>query len=96
MTQTTGRAKRTAGAFDIRNIIGGLIGIYGIVLVSTGIVARSDEDLAKADGFNINLWAGIAMVVVAVAFIAWSVLRPVVVPPEVQPADNADGTDTKE
>lgn len=95
MTQTTGRAKRTAGAFDIRNIIGGLIGIYGIVLVITGIVSRSEHDLAKADGFNINLWAGIAMVAVAVAFISWSVLRPVVVPPEALPAES-EATDPEE
>lgn len=95
MTQTSGRAKRTAGAFDIRNIIGGLVGIYGIVLVITGIVSRSEADLAKADGFNINLWAGIAMVVVAVAFISWSVLRPVVVPPEAPPTE-PEATDPEE
>jgi hypothetical protein len=70
-----------AGLFDIRVIIGLLIGIYGLVLVVTGFFA-SDAQVEKADGLNINLWAGIGMVVVAVGFAAWARLRPTVVPVE--------------
>ena len=31
-----------AGAFDIRNFIAMLIGIYGIILIIVGLVATSD------------------------------------------------------
>jgi hypothetical protein len=71
--------KEAAGAFDVRNVIAGLIGFYGVVLVIVGIVDRSEEALEKAGGVNANLWAGIAMVVVAAGFALWSRLRPIVV-----------------
>jgi hypothetical protein len=61
---------RTAGAFDIRVFIGSLIGIYGIVLVITGLVS--------SDGRTINLISGALMIVGAVVFFAWARLRPVV------------------
>jgi hypothetical protein len=69
----------TAGAFDVRNVIAGLIGFYGVVLVIVGIVDRSEEALAKTDGVNANLWAGVGMIVVAAGFALWSKLRPIVV-----------------
>ena len=71
-----------AGAFDIRTFIAALIGTYGIVLVVMGLFSTSDEDLAKAGGINVNLWAGLGMVIVAAAFQAWAMWRPVVVPAE--------------
>ncbi len=58
-------APHKAGAFDIRNFIAMLIGIYGIVLVIAGLIGPSEAELEKADGLNINLYAGIGMVVVA-------------------------------
>ena len=72
-------APHRAGAFDIRMFIATLIGIYGIVLVIVGIIGPSEADLKKADGLNINLWAGIGMVVVAALFLLWARLRPVVI-----------------
>ncbi|MGZ4506960.1 MAG: hypothetical protein ACXVX8_12905 [Blastococcus sp.] len=71
--------KKTAGAFDIRNVIAGLIGFYGIVLIVTGIVDRSHAALAKTGGVNANLWSGIVMAVIAGGFVLWSRLRPIVV-----------------
>ena len=82
-----GGEKQTAGAFDIRNIIAGLIGLYGVVLVVVGLVDNSKHALAKAGGVNADLWAGIVMVVVALAFALWSRLRPIVVE---APADRED------
>ncbi|MEO3937419.1 hypothetical protein V3N99_11760 [Dermatophilaceae bacterium Soc4.6] len=67
-----------AGAFDIRNIIAGLLGIYGVVLVAMGLFG--DPETAKTGGVNANLYAGVAMVVVSVAFATWARVRPVVVP----------------
>jgi drug/metabolite transporter (DMT)-like permease len=71
--------KRKAGAFDIRNFIAALIGIYGVVLVVYGVIGSSDAQLEKTDGMNINLWAGLGMVLVAALFVTWARLRPVVV-----------------
>jgi membrane-bound ClpP family serine protease len=72
--------KRTVGLFDIRFIIGGLIGLYGVILVLLGLFNASDEELARGDGLNINLWAGLGMLVVGILFIVWARVRPVVVP----------------
>ena len=81
---TTTEAPHRAGAFDIRTFIALLIGVYGLVLVVAGLVGTSETELDRADGLNINLIAGIGMVVVAVAFLAWARMRPVVVPEHVE------------
>jgi hypothetical protein len=73
-------AKQAAGAFDVRNVIAALIGFYGVVLVVVGLVDNGDEALEKTDGFNANLWVGLAMIVFGLAFALWSRLRPIVVP----------------
>ncbi|GAB2578460.1 hypothetical protein [Kribbella endophytica] len=78
--------KKKAGAFDIRVVIALLVGVYGVVLTVLGIIADPAE-VAKADGLNINLWGGLAMIVFALLFVAWSRLRPIVVPAE--PAEKA-------
>jgi hypothetical protein len=78
--QSPAKSPRKAGAFDIRTFIALLIGIYGVVLVVMGVVATSDTDLEKSGGWNVNLWAGIGMVVVAGLFQAWAMWRPVVIP----------------
>jgi hypothetical protein len=71
---------RRAGAFDIRLIIALLIGVYGLVITVLGIGFTTDEDLAKSAGVNVNLWAGIGMLLAAAAFVAWAKLRPLAVP----------------
>ncbi|SDR79275.1 hypothetical protein SAMN04488570_0400 [Nocardioides scoriae] len=85
---TTEQAHR-AGAFDVRNFIAMLIGIFGVVLVITSFF-DGESELAKADGVRVNLWAGLGMVVVALVFFAWARLRPVVVPEDTAAGD-ADG-----
>jgi hypothetical protein len=72
--------KQAAGAFDVRNVIAALIGFYGVVLVVVGLVDNDEDALQKTDGFNANLWVGLAMIVFALAFALWSRLRPSVVP----------------
>ncbi|PRY34346.1 hypothetical protein [Umezawaea tangerina] len=76
-----------AGLFDLRLIIAVLFGIYGVVLTVVGLAFTSDEDLAKADGLNINLWSGIGMFVLAAVFAAWTFTKPLVVPEEVPEAE---------
>lgn len=89
-TPTSG-SRHTAGAYDVRVVIAGLIGLYGVVLIVMGIVDRSEEALAKAGGVNANLWAGIGMLVVALGFAAWTRWRPVVVDPGAAVDGPADG-----
>jgi drug/metabolite transporter (DMT)-like permease len=69
------RARRAANLFDLRRIIGGLFAIYGVILVILGLGA-SDAEIDKAAGWNLNLWTGVAMLVVAAIFLAWAFARP--------------------
>ena len=87
----SGGQPHTAGAFDIRTIIAILIGVYGVILVVVGIVNHSDADLQKSDGININLWAGIGMIIAAAAFEAWALWRPVVIPADAGREKDSDG-----
>ena len=68
--------KQTAGVYDIRNVIGGLIGLYGVILTVMGIFGAGDNGTGDASA---NLWAGLAMLVFGVVVLAWARLRPVVV-----------------
>jgi hypothetical protein len=68
-----------AGAFDVRNVIAGLIGFYGVALLLVALFG--DEEADKTGGVNANLWAGLAMLVFAAAFALWSRVRPIVVDP---------------
>lgn len=83
---TDHETRHRAGAFDVRTFTGLLIGLYGAVLVPTGIFATSQADLDRAGGLNINLFAGLGMLVVAAGFLIWARLRPVVVPDSVEEA----------
>jgi drug/metabolite transporter (DMT)-like permease len=71
--------KQSAGAFDVRNVIGGLIGFDGVVLLLVAFFGQDEPE--KTGGVDANLWAGLAMLVFGLAFALWSRLRPVVVQP---------------
>ncbi|WP_405161346.1 hypothetical protein OG203_34095 [Nocardia sp. NBC_01499] len=75
--------------FDIRTIVGTLLGSYGVILVITGLVSNTAADQAKTGNINVNLWAGLGMAIVGLLFIAWVVLRPIAVP-EKSPAAEID------
>lgn len=77
--------QHAAGAFDIRNVIGGLIGVYGVILTVMGILDAGDNGTGDASA---NLWAGIAMLVIGVLFLVWARVRPVKVPDH--PTDGQD------
>lgn len=70
--QTGSRMQRL---FDLRYVIGALLGLYGVVLVIRGLL-DGPEQLARAAGTAINLWTGIGLVVVAVVFLIWARVRP--------------------
>jgi glucose uptake protein GlcU len=79
MSSETSSRPRGAGAFDIRLIIALLIGVYGLVLTIMGVGFTTAADLEKAAGVNINLWAGIGMLVFSALFVLWARLRPLVI-----------------
>ena len=69
------RAERAANLFDVRRFIGGLFIVYGVILVIMGISA-SDADIEQAAGVNVNLWTGLAMLLVGALFLTWAFTRP--------------------
>jgi len=69
------REARAANLFDLRRIIGGMFAIYGVILFILGIAA-SQKEIDKAAGWNLNLWVGLAMIVVAAIFLGWAFARP--------------------
>lgn len=67
-----------ARLLDLRTYIAALFLIFGGVVTISGLVA-SPAEIAKAAGININLWAGISMLILSAIFGIWAVA----VPPEV-------------
>ncbi len=79
-------ASKLSHLFDIRNVIGALMAIYGVVLTIAGFapgLLREREKGASNNpvdlyfGTEANWWVGLALIGVAVAFFAWAWLRPV-------------------
>ena len=70
---------RAAQLLDVRRIIGGLLFLYGIILTAAGIFG-SEAEKNKAAGENVNLWTGLALLVVGGLFLVWSATRPFVEP----------------
>jgi hypothetical protein len=67
-----------AGALDIRNVIGILLATYGVILVLLGVFGDTEPD--KTGDVNANLWAGLVLLAIGGAFLAWARIRPLVVP----------------
>jgi len=76
-------------AFDIRLIIALLTGVYGLVTTVLGLGFTSDAEIDRSAGVNINLWAGLGMLVVSLLFLAWARLRPLRVPEHHEEEDQA-------
>ncbi len=75
----TESSRHTAGAFDMRTFIAALMGIFGVILVLTGIFGSdTTTDGSKAPG-NVNLYVGIALLVFAGLMQGWAFWRPTVV-----------------
>jgi hypothetical protein len=71
----TPSTRRAANLFDLRRIIGGLFIFYGLLLAVLGLF-DSQEEIDKAAGVNINLWAGLGMLVFGLLMITWALTRP--------------------
>jgi hypothetical protein len=70
-----GRARKAANLFDLRRMIGGVFVVYGVILTILGLGA-SDQEIEKAAGWNLNLYVGIAMLIVGALFLLWAFTRP--------------------
>jgi H+/Cl- antiporter ClcA len=83
--------------FDIRNIVGALLAIYGVLLTIAGFVPAilgDHNDPAAANdrtdlyiGTDANWWVGLILLAIGVGFFAWALLRPL--RPEVLASDEA-------
>jgi hypothetical protein len=69
-------AAKAANRFDIRRLIGALFLLYGLILTVVGIVG-SHHVKTKAAGINVNLLAGIGMLIFGALMIYWALARPV-------------------
>ena len=67
---------RTAGAFDVRNFIGALLAIFGVILTIAGIVGFTPDEAERTGGVDANLWTGIGLIIAAAVFLIWAKLRP--------------------
>jgi hypothetical protein len=79
-------ASKFTQLFDIRNVIGALLAIYGVILTIAGFapaLLREREKGAANNpvdlyfGTEANWWVGLTLIAVAVVFFAWAFLRPV-------------------
>jgi xanthine/uracil/vitamin C permease (AzgA family) len=75
MAEDNAPKSAAARLFDIRLMIGGLFIVYGIMLTIAGFLV-SDKTKAKSAGININLWLGLAMLVLGILFLVWMKLNP--------------------
>ncbi len=67
------RSATRAKLFDVRWLIGGLFVLYGVMLTVTELVDDGAER-RKAQGIDVNLWTGLAMLAVGLAFLLWAML----------------------
>jgi hypothetical protein len=72
---TSRRAAQAANLFDLRRIIGGLFTVWGVLLIILG-ATDSTAEANKAAGININLWAGVGMLILGIVFLIWAFTRP--------------------
>lgn len=80
-------ARGRVSLFDLRWILAFLFAVYGIVVTLMGLLAHAKTYTASGQNVNINvnLWTGIPMLVLAILFALWAVLRPTKVPITTKP-----------
>jgi len=78
---------RKAGLFDIRTFIGALLGFDGVVILLMGLFGDQSTTTESSPPININLVAGIGLIITAAFFFTWQRLRPVKV---VEPPPGTD------
>jgi hypothetical protein len=91
LSQNEELERRSAAArlFDVRRVIGALFIVYGVIVTLLGIFDDSAE-IDKAQGVRINLWMGLAMLVLGGLFLLWQRLNPTKAPSREELAAAAD------
>src|SRR4051812_49919987 len=79
------RTSKAARLFDVRRVIGGLFVVYGVIVTLLGLF-DSHSEIQKAQGVRINLWMGLAMLVLGLLMLLWLRLSPPAAP---EPASGA-------
>lgn len=79
MSKQGSQRSHTAGAFDIRNVIGALLGLYGLILLLSFLFLDPGVDAATgaANDSSYNLWTGVAMLIAAGVFFWWTKANPI-------------------
>lgn len=72
--------KKSNQLFDLRGLISLVLGLYGMLLFIAGL-QDNPTTLTKAGGMPINLWMGVALLIVALLFVVWQWLDKVPKPP---------------
>ena len=62
--------------FDLRRILGALFLLYGVLVTAVGLIDPAG-DVKHTKGIPINLWTGVAMLLVGGLFLLWDRLAPV-------------------
>ena len=80
-------SKALVRLFDIRVIVGTLLGLYGVLLTIAGFVpsvlrghdnkAAAGDRVALYIGTDANWWVGLVLIGISVVFFTWAFLRPV-------------------
>jgi hypothetical protein len=71
-------AVRSTRRFDLRRILGALFVVYGLIVTIVGFTDLGTDAAGKqTGGIAINLWTGIAMLVLGGLFFLWDRLAPV-------------------
>lgn len=70
------QAVKSAHRNDLRLLLGVLFVLYGVIVGLVGICDPS-LGLGKTGGIAINLWSGIAMLVVGILFLVWNFAKPI-------------------
>ena len=83
------KTRHTAGAFDIRTFIAALMGLYGVILVLTGIFGADETTNGSKTAGNVNLWVGLCLLVFAALMEGWALWRPTVIDEEQLARDRA-------
>lgn len=77
--------RRTCGSTPVRSttswsrwILATLFGSYGVVVTLVGLLTHAKTYPARGQNVhvNVNLWTGVPMLVVAIAFAVWASARP--------------------
>jgi uncharacterized membrane protein len=92
--ETSEETRHTAGAFDIRTFIAVLMGLYGVILVLTGIFGADETTIGTKTAGNVNLWVGLCLLVFAALMEGWALWRPTIVDVKELEEDKAAAEDS--